>query len=483
VDRRAFLYQLAACITIQAASGYAQPERAESPLIGQLVSAYNTGSADEIGKMVRAICSPDLLSRFNGAAGLVAALLEDYAAYGPLESIRATGGPPGVPVAWHRGTITKAYLGLGGRGTRQLEGLTRVEGVRPVFPRSPGSWETLAADVHRYLTESAAAGHFSGVVRIERRGELLYQGAFGAADSDTSEPNTVDTAFNVASCGKMFTAVAMMQLVEGGQVSLDDPVAKYLPAVPRAFGTAHNLGHLLTHRTALERDLFSVPAFTEQLAQLDTTMAYTALIDYASKGAAGSRFNYNNGGYVLLGAVIEAVTAKSYYDVIQERVFTPALMQQAGFVRRSALDKRNARGYRFANVENRVIRRRSNESALPRRGSAAGGAYCSATDLTRFARAVIDGTLVPKSVAALMQSPQVFTIPEPDGGRGGYGIGFEVLQSAQSVVRWGHRGGTVGASARLDVYPSADAVVVILANIDTAANIAAVALRDILPSA
>src|SRR5690606_3252094 len=157
-----------------------------------------------------------------------------------------------------------------------------------------------------------------------RRGKPVVSGAWGLADRDKGIKNTVETRFRNGSMNKMFTAVAVMTLVQDGKVSLDAPIGTYLEDYPnQEVATKVTLHHLLSH-TGGTGDIVG-PEFMAHRTELKIHDDYLKL--YGKRGLdfePGSSWDYSNYGFVLAGLVIERVTGKGYYDYVRERVFRPA---------------------------------------------------------------------------------------------------------------------------------------------------------------
>ena len=185
--------------------------------------------------------------------------------------------------------------------------------------------EALAALTAR-AGELAKKDEFSGVVLVARHGEVLLQKACGLANRETGAPATLDTRFRLGSMNKMFTAVATLQLVEAGKLSLDDPIGKILPDYSnKDVASKVTVRHLLTH-TGGTGDIFG-PDFDKNRLTLREHSDYVKL--YGSRGLThepGAEFRYSNYGFVLLGALIEKVSGMSYYDYVRRHIFQPAGM-------------------------------------------------------------------------------------------------------------------------------------------------------------
>jgi CubicO group peptidase (beta-lactamase class C family) len=172
----------------------------------------------------------------------------------------------------------------------------------------------------------------------------------------------------------------------------------------------------------------------------------------------GSRWEYSNYGFILLGAVIEAVTGQSYYDYVAQNVYDPAGMTRTGSLPESEDVPGRAVGYwRPAGSWE------PNTDTLPYCGTAAGGGYSTVGDLLRFAEALLAGRLL---------APDVFAAATSSPGDPPYGFGFGV--GTDPSPYWGHSGGAPGINGELRVYPELGYVVVALSNLDPpAANVVA----------
>jgi CubicO group peptidase (beta-lactamase class C family) len=321
----------------------------------------------------------------------------------------------------------------------------------PVTPAAHHLTEAEALEaVAERAGELAEADEFSGALLIAGDGEVLLEEAWGLADRAAGTPNTVDTRFRIGSMNKMFTAVAALQLVETGRLGLDEPIGTYLPDYPNAeLASKVTVRHLLTH-TGGTGDFFG-PEFDEHRLELRTHSDYVDL--FGGRGVLfepGSRWEYSNYGFILLGAVIEAVTGESYYDYVGEHVYQPA-----GMTSTDSLPEHDNVPDRSVGYWRPTGEWEPNTDTLPYRGTAAGGGYSTVGDLFRFAEALQAGTLISPESLAEATSPQ---------GAEFYGYGFDV--GTDPSTRWGHGGGAPGMNGDLRVYPELGYVVVVLANLD-----------------
>ena len=313
----------------------------------------------------------------------------------------------------------------------------------------------LAATVRAELERRAQADTFSGAVLIAKEGRPLVSAAYGLADRERQVRNTVETRFRLGSMNKMFTAVAVLSLVEAGKVGLDDPLGKHLPDYPEPGVRAKvTLRHLLTH-TGGTGDIFG-PQFSEKRLALRTHDDYLAL--YGTRKLLfepGAEWRYSNYGYVLLGAVIERVSGRSYYDYVRDRVYAPAGMTSTGSEPEDTQVPRRSVGYTKRESPQTWA---PNGNTLPYRGMGAGGGYSTTADLLRFATALTSNRLLNAEHTALLTATKV---PTPGGS---YGLGF-MERDFNGVRGFGHGGGAPGMNGELLIFPSGY-VVIVLANMD-----------------
>jgi D-alanyl-D-alanine carboxypeptidase len=302
---------------------------------------------------------------------------------------------------------------------------------------------------------------FSGAVLVAKDGRALFSRAYGLADRTSGSRNTLRTRFRIGSMNKMFTAVAILQLVEAGKVKLTAPLGKYLPDYPnREVATKVTIHQLLTHTGGTGN--ISFPDFLAHRRELRTHADY--LKRYGKRGLEfepGSGWAYSSYGFLLLGVVIETVTQQSYDDYVQQHVYAPAGMTRTGSLpERHAVADRSI-GYTKAPGTTAWT---PNTDTLPDRGTSAGGGYSTVEDLARFARALLSHKLLSPDATKLLITAKEETQPGPLGGR--YAYGFEDARDAHGNGWVGHGGGAPGMNGDLRIYPKSGYVVAVLANTD-----------------
>ena len=338
--------------------------------------------------------------------------------------------------------------------TLELRAMPRPE----EFPVARLTEAEAIAAVDALARKSAAADRFSGAVLFSKGGEVLFSKAYGLSDRDLRIPNTAQTRFRIGSLNKMFTAVAILQLVEGGKLELEAPVGTYLRDYPnREVARKVTIHHLLTHTGGMG-DIFG-PAFDLHRDELRTLADYVKL--YGRRGPEfepGSRFAYSNYGFILLGVIIETVSARSYYDYVTENVY-----ERAGMTASGSLPE-----HRAADLSVGYITPppgtdgwTPNVDTLPYRGTSAGGGYSTVEDLSRFADALLGRRLLSRGSTELLVGGKV---PVEPWGR--YAYGFEDARDGDGNGAIGHGGGAPGMNADLRIYPKSGYVVAVLTNMD-----------------
>jgi len=330
----------------------------------------------------------------------------------------------------------------------------------------------LASAVRAKVDAQAASGRFQGAVLVARHGKVLYSDAKGLADRERGTPNTIETRFRMGSMNKMFTATAIMQLVQAGKVKLDAPLGSYLTDYPnRDVAAKVTVHHLLTH-TGGTGDIFG-PEFDARRLELKTLGDYVKL--YGARGLEfepGSKWQYSNYGFLLLGVIVERISGQSYYEYVRDRIFEPAGMTGSGSEPEEAAVPGRAKGY--------MLQKGAwvpNTGTLPYRGTSAGGGYTTVGDLLRFATALTGHALLDGQHTALLTAGKIDT---PGGGK--YAYGFDE-RLGDGVRSFGHSGGAPGMNGDLRIFPDSGYVVAALANTGFGASEAASWVSERLPLA
>lgn len=330
----------------------------------------------------------------------------------------------------------------------QFEGATTPE----AFKLQSMPLDALAADTRKRIDALEAEDKLSGTFLLVHDGNTVFEWNGGMADREASVPVSARTRFRMASLGKMFTAVAILQLADAGKLSLDDRLSRHLPDYPnQAVANAITLGQLLSH-TSGTGEIF-VEDFPKLSASLKTHRDYWAAFAATPlEFEAGSQDRYSNYGFILLGSVVEALSGRSYYEYVDQHIFRPAGMTSTGAAPESEAIPDLAHAY--TKTDGAWTRE---TSSLPWRGTAAGGGYTTAHDLAKFATALMDGTLISEASLAAATRPQ--------NHKDWYGYGFMVSGEGDER-QFGHEGGAPGMNAVLNVRPETGYIAVGLSNLD-----------------
>jgi len=305
----------------------------------------------------------------------------------------------------------------------------------------------------------AEYGQFNGSVLVADKGEIIYKKGFGSANMEWNIPNQPDTKHRLGSITKQFTSMLIMQLVQQGKLKLDVSISTYLPDYPKQNGDIITIHHLLTH-TSGTPNYTSFPNFFQDHGRdpyrPEELVSYFA--DSTLEFKPGERFSYSNSGYILLGAIIEKVTGKSYEQVLQENILTPLKMTNTGYDhhdillknRASGYDK-NGRGYTNAGYL---------EMSIP---YAAGALYSTVEDLYLWDQALYTDKLLSKNNKDLLFGKHIFE------GQGHYAYGWiigdlPIGNSVEKIPTISHSGGIHGFNTELTRFPTDKSFIVLLNN-------------------
>jgi CubicO group peptidase (beta-lactamase class C family) len=349
-------------------------------------------------------------------------------------------------------------------------GITAVK-LQPVAPTAsdsgrPLSDEEVAKATQAYVEKLAAADAFSGTVLIARGDTLVYQGAFGLASRGFQVPNRLDTKFNLGSMNKMFTAIAIAQLVEAGKLSFQDTVGKVLPDYPnKAVAEKVTVHQLLTHTSGLGSFFNDKYAAADKSRLREPKDFLPLFVDEPPEFEPGARWSYSNSGFLLLGALIEKASGQSYFDYVREHIYKPAGMTSSDCYELDRDPPNLAVGY---------TRQGSGGQQSPKRdwnnlylhvvkGGPAGGGYSTVEDLWRFSQALQANKLLGAKATQLVTTGKVQPRPEDKDTRYAYGFFDEQLQGARII---GHGGGFPGINSQLDIYLGKGYTVAVMSNQD-----------------
>lgn len=456
------LAALAAPSPARAAILTALPDTPAGEIGGQVIAHINADSPQALQQWGRTLLSPAV------DAEMQAAFLKqlDVAARdsGGVDFVDArTQGPPGMLVVTLQARRTKKRVALVLMPDPQHPGTLAMADMAPVddpalyagWPKAGASQSEVARLARAALDTLARTDDFSGCLSISNGTTVFFDECRGLAERRFGVQADTKTRFHIGSMNKMFTAVAIAQLVEAGKLKWDTTLAEVVPEYPGREAARKITVWQLLHHTAGLGDFF-VPEFFQNREAFENPRDYLDLIARQPKAfEPGADWGYSNAGYVLLGRVIENVSGEGYFDYIQRHVFTPAGMTASGYDSQADITPHLATGYyregAFATAW------RANPMTLPFKGSPAGGGHSTNADLLRFAHALRTGTLLAPATLARMFEDGV------PAGPGMYAAGFGDRPSHGRHIR-GHSGGAPGMSANLAIVWETGATVAITSN-------------------
>ncbi len=433
----------------------------------QWLSAFNSGDATKISGFWRQYGSKQLP---GARSSFDMRLREATGAMGIFRITDQTQTHLVVLMKEHRGTYSESIMDL---ASIHPPIVGRLIG-RPVAPpeSSPGRASNdadLVSKVREHVAQLHGPDAFSGAIVIAHRGKVLLDQAWGDADIARNVLNTPQTQFCIASMNKMFTAVAILELVSQGKLALDAPIAKYWPDYPnRDLAARVTVRELLDH-TAGTGELFT-PELQAHRSELHTLADVVRLLgNRPLEFQPGTQWEYSNFGFILLGRLIELVSGQSYDRYVREHIFDPAGMLHTS----PRPDTNRAAGYAigYTHRPDGLTPTTPIKPEPPVAGAtAAGGGYSTVYDLFLFAQALQSGKLLP---SALLKQATSWDVVHSVCG-----LGFSLVWNRA----YGHAGAGPGVNGELRILPESGYVLVALANRDPlmAAN-AMDAITSMLP--
>jgi CubicO group peptidase (beta-lactamase class C family) len=309
--------------------------------------------------------------------------------------------------------------------------------------------QDLAAQVQDHMKALTGPDEFSGAVLVAHNGKIVLDQAWGMADAARRIGNMPDTQFCIGSMNKMFTAVAILQLAQQGKLTLDKPIATWWPDYPNKDLAAHvTLRELLNH-TGGTGDIFT-PEYEAHRQETRALTDYVRLFgDRPVAFEPGTRFEYSNYGFILLGRIVEIASGEPYQSYVREHIYHPAGMLHTDA--RPETDLVEGRAIGYTHGPNGPV---PNTNTMPWSGTSAGGGYSTVHDLFLFAEALQSGKLI--SAEFLREATRGSAL------RNDYGMGLYVLPDGG----YGHGGGGPGINGEMHILPHNGYVLVVLANRD-----------------
>ena len=451
----------------QDADGPKLPDTTLGKILREWFALIQSGSENEIKSFVEANFSTNAFRRQQSAAQYVALFRKLHEQSGGLDIVSVSPGGSDQPISViaksRRGqhyALVRAGMDPSEKG--KLAGLGVEKVAQPGTPKlsdtsQPLSEVEMLAAIKKDLDARAAAGELSGVVWLARGDKILLKKAYGYADREAKIANTLDTKFHIASVGKMFTAVAIAQLVRAGKLSFTDTVAKVLPDYPnKEVAEKVTIHQLLTH-TGGFGTFFESPGFVRGKIYRNSIEEIEVYAAEKLFSQPGTRWRYSNAGYSLLGAVVERLSGKSYLEYIRGNIFEPLGMRET-YIPAASGDQKTSVFYTQSALDPLGLEPYAADRQLSKApASGFGGGFSTAPDMFKFLRAYRTGKLLGGELTQNVVEGK-FNLDEKGSRRWSYGISEFVVNG--ETVR-GHQG---GSRADMQMLWESDYTVIVLLN-------------------
>ena len=297
--------------------------------------------------------------------------------------------------------------------------------------------DPLPAALDAYMLARVKVNDFSGAVLVARKGKILLSRGYGEANREWKVPISPTTKFRIGSITKQFTATLIMQLQEQHKLNVPDPICQYLDPCPEVWKPI-TIRQLLSHTAGIP-NYTDEPGFDQKEPlhwSVDKLieMFRNKPLDFAP----GSDWRYSNSGYVLLGAIIEKITGKSFEDMLKEQILVPVGMSDSGIDHREVVLDRRAAGY---SLKDGVV---VNATFVDLSWAySAGAMYSTTLDMYKWDRALRGESVLPRVALKEMWTPV----------RNRYGYGWGIQQSGEGAKNAWRCGMTADSPASRRVLP------------------------------
>lgn len=334
-------------------------------------------------------------------------------------------------------------------------GLLLPGGLSDVASAQPQSPDALSAQFDKMLSAQFKNDEPGATALVARKGRVIYSRAFGLANVELDAPMRVDSVFKIGSITKQFTAVAILQLAEQRQLSLKDDITRFIPDYPTG-GRKITIDHLLTHTSGIWD--YSKMDDVAKRGAMDFTPG--EMIDHFKNQPMrfdpGTKWEYSNSNYVLLGAIIEKITGKTYGAYLEQNIFKPAGMTRSLYANDIRVIRNRADGYSMS--DEGIVNAAYLSMTQP---YAAGSILSTVEDLFKWNQALQSGKLIKRET--LKKAWTRYKLA--DGTETSYGYGWRMGYIQESRSLW--HGGWINGFVTMALYlPDEDVFVTVLSNCD-----------------
>lgn len=306
--------------------------------------------------------------------------------------------------------------------------------------------------------------NFRGNIYIIKDNEILYENVTGFADLANEVQNSLETKFASASAGKVFVAVAILQLIEQGKMQFEDTLGTLLDMNLGQIDKDVTVRQLLTHTSGVP-DYFDESVMEEyEELWIDypnykirrNNDLFPLFMNKPMMYLKGEKFQYNNSGYVLLASIIEKVTGMYFDEYLQKNVFDVCDMTSTGYYELDRLPAKCASNYIWCEDTKSY---RTNIFSVDVKGTGAGGAFITVKDIASFWNGLISGKLLSKEMVE-----QMFTKQSGDGSEGYYGYGVWIIENENGMDIPYFQGCDPGVSFISEYNPNNNMISVFVSN-------------------
>ena len=259
--------------------------------------------------------------------------------------------------------------------------------------------------------EACIKDDFNGVISVKIENRIIFQKAYGYADMANKIPNEIDTKFATASAGKVFVAVGVLQLIQNGKLSFNDTIGNILSFDLKSIDKNITVEQLLNHTSGIP-DYFDESIMDEYAElwqdipnyRMRKSMDLVPLfIDKTMMYKPGEKFQYNNTGFVVLGLIIEKTENMLFDEYLNKKIFEPYGMINTGYYELDRLPSKCANSYIYDNLRNEFY---TNIYSVDVKGTGAGGAFTSISDIDNFWSNLLNGKILSNDYLDKMLSLQ-----------------------------------------------------------------------------
>ncbi|UVI29200.1 serine hydrolase domain-containing protein [Paenibacillus spongiae] len=319
---------------------------------------------------------------------------------------------------------------------------------------------------------------FSGAVWVGGLLETLLEQSYGYANRGEQIRNTTQTRFGMASGCKIFTAVAICQLVEQGRLALDTRLKDCLPIPFPVFDPEITVHHLLTHSSGIP-DYFDEEFMNDYgdlwksrpMYAMTSAECFLPMFQHnPMKFTPGERFSYSNAGFILLGLIVEHIAGTTFQQYVEDHIFNVCGMKDSGYFRLDQLPERTAWGYIDSGST-----WRTNMYSIPIVGGPDGGAFTTVHDMRIFWTALMDNRLLSKHMTEIMLTPHI-----QDNEFIHYGYGVWIVMVSNKIFKYFVMGSDPGVEMQSSIYAESKLQAHILANINSGAGAIATRIDELI---